>query len=344
METQFQVRHKRGPLEEGRGSLSYSQVMREAYPGSVYYYTTRPYRVYRVNVHRRTVEVRNEKKYTTKAQTLPTLVFPNLSAGNVFAGKRFGDLLAIESTLQVREAIIGYKERRRPTELSVAYPLDPTGSIYFDLPRFTRNFFTTGVTFTHPALRRSNVKSDVIAQLLFDVFLMVLPFERRDIHFASDKYRVQRGAVEENARFIAIYDQTYGSLRLSSRILEERIMQEIVNKASIITNHYREEGAWDNVSETALALDEILSCLDRIPEAVTGDLMPESPDHGDNVVRIILPGSKGLNIRSHNEEFFVGARFLQPADQRAGIPGAGDGTGESEQSRHENHFAYHISH
>ncbi|PIP08586.1 MAG: hypothetical protein COX51_03745 [Syntrophobacteraceae bacterium CG23_combo_of_CG06-09_8_20_14_all_50_8] len=312
VEIQFQVKHKRGALEEARGSLSYSQLMREAYPGSVYYYTTRPYRVCRVNVHRRMVEVRHEKKYTTKAQMLPTLVFPNLSAGNVFVGKRFGELIAVEATLQIRESIIGYKERRGPNELSCLYPLDPTGNIYFDFPRFTRNFFTTGVTFTHPAMKQPSVKNEVIAQILFEAFLMVLPLERRDIHFAADRYRVQRGLIEEGAKFVAIYDQTYGSLRLSSRILEDRTLQEILEKINIIMKLRQEEGSLDKYSETAAVLDQILACLHQSPEIVSIDTSPDPSDIAGHAVRVILPGSKGLNIRNNNEEFFVEDVFYSP--------------------------------
>jgi len=72
VDAQFQVKHKRGPVEESRGSLSYSQLMREAYPGAVYYYMTKPYRVYRVRTYARLVEVRHEKRYTTKPSMLPT--------------------------------------------------------------------------------------------------------------------------------------------------------------------------------------------------------------------------------------------------------------------------------
>ncbi len=312
VEIQFQIKYKRGHLEEARGSLSYSQLMREAYPGGVYYYTTRPYRVCRVNVHRRMVEVRHEKKYTTKAQMMPTLVFPNLSEGNVLVSKRFGELIAVESPLQIRESIIGYKERRGPNETLCSYPLDPTGSVYFDLPRFTRNFFTTGITFTHPAMNQKNVKNELIAQILFEAFLMVLPFERRDIHFAADRYRVERGPIGEGAKFVAIYDQTYGSLRLSSRILEDRTLQEISGKMSIITKLRQEEGSLDKHSETAEALNRILACLQQHPETISIGATSDPSDSTSDAINIILPGSKGLNIRNNNEEFFVENVFYSP--------------------------------
>lgn len=312
VELQFQVKQKRGAVEEARGSLSYSQLMREAYPGGVYYYTTRPYRVCRVNIHQRTVEVRQEKKYTTKAQMIPTLVFPNLSEGNIFIGKRFGELISVESPLQIRESIVGYKERRGPNETSFSYPLDPTGSAYFDLPRFTRNFFTTGVTFTHPAMNRKNVRNELIAQMLFEAFLMVHPFERRDIHFAADRYRVERGPINEGAKFVAIYDQTYGSLRLSSRILEEQTLRGIQEKMNVVMKIRQEEGNLEKDSETAVAIGEILACLDEMPERFSVGKEDTPAGIDSDAVRVILPGSKGLNIRNNNEEFFVEDVFYSP--------------------------------
>ena len=312
VELQFQVKQKRGAVEKARGSLSYSQLMREAYPGGVYYYTTRPYRVCRVNFHRRIVEVRQERKYTTKAQMIPTLVFPNLSEGNVFVGKRFGELIAVESPLQIRESIIGYKERRGPNETSCSYPLDPTGSAYFDLPRFTRNFFTTGVTFSHPAMNRKNVKNELIAQMLFEGFLMVHPFERRDIHFAADRYRVERGPIAEGARFVAIYDQTYGSLRLSSRILEDHTLRGIQEKVNVVMKIRQEEGSLEKDSETAVAMGEILACLGEMPESFSVGRENTPADMDGDAVRVVLPGSKGLNLRNNNEEFFVEDVFYSP--------------------------------
>lgn len=323
VEIQFQVKQKRGAFEEARGSLSYSQLMREAYPGGIYYYTTRPYRVCRVNVHQRVVEVRHEKKYTTKAQMIPTLVFPNLSEGNVFVGKRFGELIAVESSLQIRESIIGYKERRGPNETSYMYPLDPAGNIYFDFPRFTRNFFTTGVTFTHPAMKRPNVKNDVIARILFEVFLMVLPVERRDIHFSADRYRVERGPIEEGAKFVAIYDQTYGSLRLSSRILEERTLHGILEKMAAIMKLRSEEGYLEEDSETAAVLGEIMACLEQTPEIIPIGTTPAPEVNSGRLVKVILPGSKGLNLRSNNEEYFVENVFYSPNYQGLAYRGYG---------------------
>lgn len=161
-------------------------------------------------------------------------------------------------------------------------------------------------------MNRTNVKNELIAQILFEAFLMVLPFERRDIHFAADRYRVERGPIGEGAKFVAIYDQTYGSLRLSSRILEDRTLQEIPDKMTIITKLRQEEGYLDKHSETAEALNRILACLQQHPETISIGATSDPSDSTSHAISIILPGSKGLNIRSNNEEFFVENVFYSP--------------------------------
>jgi DEAD/DEAH box helicase domain-containing protein len=49
IDVQYKVECRQGPNLRHLGSLSYSQVMREAYPGAVYYYQTRAFRIYRLN-------------------------------------------------------------------------------------------------------------------------------------------------------------------------------------------------------------------------------------------------------------------------------------------------------
>ncbi|GBD38495.1 ATP-dependent RNA helicase SrmB [bacterium HR37] len=309
VDIQFRVKHKKGPIEESLGSLSYGQLMREAYPGAVYYYTTKPYRVYRVKVYSKLIEVRTEKRYTTKPLMLPTLVFPNFTSGNVYLARKYGDLIAVECNLQIREIIVGFKERRGPNEFTVNYPLDPSLNLYFDQSRFTRNYFTTGVVFTHPIFNQPKIRCDIIANLLFEAFLMVIPFERRDIYFANDKHRVKSGSINEGDKFVCIYDQTYGSLRLSSRILEEYILKQVVEKTVELAQH---DESLDIDHETIKALEEILASLSKVPIEISFDSEKELPSETNRFVRVIMPGSKGLNVKENNEEFFVEGVFFSP--------------------------------
>jgi DEAD/DEAH box helicase domain-containing protein len=312
VDVQFQVEHKVGPQKNFLGFLSYSQLIREAYPGAVYYYTTKPYRVYRVRIHSRLVEVRNEKRYTTKPKMLPTLVFPNLTSGNVYINRRYGDLIAVECNLQIRETIVGFKERRGPNEDTVDYPLDPSSGIYFDQPRFTRNYFTTGVVLSHPVFNSSKVSADIIANILFRAFLMTIPFDRRDIHFASDRYRVKMGPVNEGDRFISVYDQTYGSLRLSGRIFEKKIFKQVLEKLDNVLKLVQHDESLNKELDTIKGLKQVLDSLSEPPVDFSFDAEIGSSLDTNRFEKIIMPDSKGLDVKKNNEEFFVEDVFYSP--------------------------------
>lgn len=310
VESQFRIEFKSGPEQRQLGSLSYGQLMREAYPGAIYYYTGKPYRIYRVNVHTKVAHARREKAYSSKSQMLPTLVFPNLTPDNIFKSSCCGELLAVECNLQVRESICGYKERRGSSENVVPYPVAVDG-IYLNQPRFTRNYFTSGVVLTHPALNAEKVDCDLLAQLIFEAFLMIVPFERRDINSAVDKHRVTRGPVREGDKFIALYDQTYGSLRLSGRILEDDVLKRTFEVAAELLDAQEITEASE---ATRAAMSAMASCF--VGEAAEYSFAAE-PSAADSATyeTVILPGSRGINTMRNNEEFEVEAVFFSPLIQ-----------------------------
>lgn len=309
VESQFKVEYRDGPYIQFLGSLSYSQLMREAYPGAIYYYITRPYRVIRVNCHTKNIQVRREKRYTSQPIELPKQIFPNMSEGNIYKASRYGQMIVIECNLQVRESICGFKERRGPNEITFNYPLRGAEiNVYFDMSRFTRNYFTTGVVVTHQCLNGKNVDCNIIATLLYEAFLLVIPFERRDLNFAYDKHRKQRGEIESGSRFISIFDHTYGSLRLSGRFMEKDILQKITKKALEIA---ADNNIVEVNQETYDAIKTIYeSSLEEIEEL---KFEKEGTLSGlDKHERIIFPNSKGINVSRNNEEFEIKDVFFSP--------------------------------
>lgn len=318
VESQFLVEYKQGPEQRPLGSLSYAQVMREAYPGAVYYYTSEPYRVYRVLQREKKILVRKEAFYTTRPQALPTLVFPNLSAGNVYRAVRFRTLLVVDCGLQIREAVCGYKERRGPTELVQPYPIpfDKTG-ISFALERFTRNYFTTGVILTHPLLGEPSVDSELCAALMYEAFLNLAPFERQDLSFGTDRHRVDRGPVKQGQTFIAIYDSTYGSLRLAAKLLEGDLLVRTARHACELA---RTAALVEASSPTCRALETLAEELETA--GVPLEFEPETPARiGEGRVRVLLPGSRGLHSRLNNEEFEVDKVIYSPKLQSVAYVG-----------------------
>lgn len=313
VESQFEV-HMRSKRDiQRKGNLSYGQVMREAYPGAVYYYTTIPYRVTAVYQRTRQVIVRPERRYTTRPRMLPIRVFPNFSE-EVFGTRKFGDAILVECPIQVREVVTGVIERRGPTEIIFPYPIASAG-VKFNLDQFVRNYFSTGVLLFHPSLPSSESERQILADAAYECFLMQIPFERQDIRAATGVVRTDWGPISEGMPFITFYDQVYGSLRLSGRLLDREVAERVFEKVVDL-------GSTDSL----LRLDEpILACATQIAKDIsTGVEMRvvlcepsyESETSGTRYIAVLAPGSVGVNLSRKNEDFYVDSVFLSPGGLR----------------------------
>ena len=311
VESQFQVELKQGPELRSLGSLSHGQVLREAYPGAIYYYTGQPFRVCKILQQSKKILVRKESHYTTKPLALPTLIFPNLSHGNVHLGLQYGELTAIECNLQVREVIVGYRERRGSSEFNVQYPLSfADTSIAFEIPRFTRNYFTTGIVITHPVLSVQGIKAEAVAKMIYEAFLSMVPFERQDVGVASDKHRADRGPITQGHHFIALHDQTYGSLRLSGRLLEDRVFRNVLEAAVRLGET---GGLKADDPLTFGALVDLHAAATQPVNSIKFDVDSATDEGTVGFVEVVMPGSKGLDTRHNNEEFAVEKVFYSPS-------------------------------
>jgi DEAD/DEAH box helicase domain-containing protein len=233
---------------------------------------------------------------------LPTNVFPNLTQGNLLQGKYIGNLLIIESQLQVREAIIGYTETQGSKKINFQYPTNGENSIFYDQKYFSRNFFTTGIIISHPVFNNAVVSLDKLCGILYEAFLMIVPFERRDIACAYDRHRQTRALlnIDEDSKFVAIYDRTYGSLRLTSRIFSNSVFLETLKKALEISifDEYKEIN-----NETKEVLKILLDELQN--EESTVEDNSEKPIIDSNLVKILLPNSHGLILLADNTEYII---------------------------------------
>ena len=355
VESQFKVERRDGPNVSSMGSLSFAQLMREAYPGAVYYYATMPYRVTRVNVKSKTVTVRREKRFTTKPQKTLPAVFPRLSPGGVFAASRQGGLISMEASLLVRESIRGVIEQRGRSETPYPYPLAREMGFFQDQPYFSRNYFTTGVVILHPALglgtgssadgvsagqevpapevsgHAGAVNLETMAGLVYEAFLLRIPFERQDIGFAADRLRVTREPYFQKGQlFLTVYDQTYGSLRLSTRLLEPGALAQVLAEAALLSMRPANGSGKANAAVTGALVEMARTAFDVPQQAMAfgGESANEQRDPA-RWERVVMPGSKGLMIRT-NEEFMVLGILNTPVGiSYEGTPASMEGSGAS---------------
>lgn len=329
VESQFKVERRDGPNVSSMGSLSFGQLMREAYPGAIYYYATIPYRVTKVNVKAKVVTVRREKRYTTQPQRMLPAVFPRLSPGGVYSAIQQDALIGLETNLLVRESIRGVVEQRGRTETIYPYPLAREWGFYQEQPFFSRNYFTTGVVLSHPALAAEGVNIEAAAAILYEAFMLTIPFERQDIGYAADHFRVQRGTyITEEQPFIAIFDQTYGSLRLSTRLLAQGMLAQVLGEAFLLARRQENLVSSPATMEAlkAMARDAFVSPLQQLGFRKDNSGADRDPLYWE---RVVVPGSKGLMVRT-NEEFHVVRILTTPAGlSYEGIPASMVGSGAS---------------
>lgn len=305
---QFTVKCGRGHFVTKLGTLTFAQVLREAYPGAAYWHAGRAYRVRSVQVNRRMVLVDNCRQVFTKPRTLPPVIQPDLTPEVVLNWRLYGSMTVVETALQARECVSGFRERRGSAERDAQYPLlenDPSGVAYAN-DRFCRHIESTGVLLSHPALSDDTVRISEIAAVIEEAYLRLVPIERQDLAAGSGRIRSDRRGLQRGDRFIALYDRTYGSLRLSSHLAEESTLRDVLQRALTL-------------GEAGLVSDPItLEALRALAGGAmeTGrqvaDLDPivASPSTSA-LVQVIRPGTPGVH-RANGATFHVESVFYAP--------------------------------
>lgn len=338
VEVQFRVQ-LRGPNLERRGQLSYGQVLREAYPGAVYYYMARPYRVVQVHTHRREIIVRPEHQYFTRPLMPPATVYPALHHEATKRAEQRGDAVLVETDLQIREQVVGFEERRGGRRLRMAYPIasrDVRGLSY-TRRTFARTFFTTGVLLRHPVFEEPLVVADAVAEAIYEALLLVVPFDRRDLGFATGTLRLDGLTLRRGQRFLCLYDQTYGSLRLSGRLLDPDVFPEVFRRlpdaGRVVVRNLAPEPDLEADEDQSIVSDpwielkrqatwEAILTLSGLADTPSASILTpfaggaEVAAASDRLRRVIRPGSSGLALHHDNDEFVVERVFFHPEGLR----------------------------
>lgn len=210
LRTGIEPNFKIASQQQSLGDVSFSQLLREAYPGAVYYYMARPYRIASVNYRGREVLAHQEKRYTTRPVT-QVMVFPDLLGGLHRLSVGAGGFIA-EAEMQVSERVTGFKEKRGPNETTNNYGV---GSSYAQRP-IQRFIKTTGVCWFFP---EDAVMSDEVGSRVMEAFCREFAVQPRDL--GVGRFHVQESPLGTGPlQGICIFDATHGSLRLTERLGE----------------------------------------------------------------------------------------------------------------------------
>jgi DEAD/DEAH box helicase domain-containing protein len=271
---------------EGRhtslGTISFPQLLREAYPGAIYRYMARPFRIISVNNRTREILASPEASYTTKPIS-QVMVFPDLVTGlhRLMTGE---SSFVAEAEMQVSERVVGFKEKRGFSETTHAYAV---GSPYAQRP-LTRFIKTTGVCWYFP---EDLVMSDAVAARILETFCRQFAIQPREIgmgRFQSNQSPIGVGPVKG----VCIFDGTHGSLRLTERLGEN--FKEVVSIARDVTDAEIVDGR-PSPLRIALGIFEGLTRFLQTKIEGFRQLQQTSPE-GDAWLEVVAPGETALHI------------------------------------------------
>ncbi|WP_304595825.1 DEAD/DEAH box helicase [Alicyclobacillus sendaiensis] len=315
VERRFVVERQEMPDIERLGDLSFSQLMREAYPGAIYRYMGRGYRVTQIFYSTGKVIVRREKQYHTRPYVVPPRIFPQMDRPGTKV-YQCGHGVLIESDILVDEMVTGFVEQRGRARYPFDYPIQnhpDLRGVRWDRPVFQRRYVTHGISFYHPDLRESEMM-EALMGLLLDAYAAVVPFETQDVNVGIGKVtRSANPVLPSDVKMVTLYDRVYGSLHLAARILEPGVLERVADQmdAYLRTEFWRQldpkvhlvGASWTN------SLREPLVMLGGQAEAAVSG---ETEHNGESRVRVILPGSIGY-VEHEGKPFLVKAVFFKPA-------------------------------
>ncbi len=284
IEKNFNVREPRGPLDLSLGTLAYSQALREAYPGAIYYYMARPYRVFQFKYRTGEIRVRKERRWTTQP-ILQNMVFPKFPGG-VLNIRRSDTGFVAEAEVQVSERVVGFTEQRGPNKIDNPYG---QGSPYAQRP-VSRFFETTGVCWYFP---QRAVLSEAVAQWVLKAFCAVCGIQERDLGVGT--FHAKPSSIwDAPCQGVCIYDAVHGSLRLTKQLVDR--LEEVLQAALRLTEKLESRDV--TLEENLVLLQECVNAT--TPSAVS--IVEQAVENTGDWVTVIAPGQLAVHLGENGNE------------------------------------------
>lgn len=207
------------------GSLTYSQLLREAFPGALYRYMGRPYRVWNIKHAQGKVTVQKVRGYGITRPTSQTKVFPQF-ADDIYFLSRSESSFICECQVQVSLRLVGFVEQYGNNKKDVKYE---AGCSYSQKP-LTNYYDTTGVCFYFP---QEELQREALARYIAGAFCRICAVRDRDVgagmFVSANISPIGQGQIKG----LAVFDTTVGSLRLTRQLPDklEEIIQEAIRMA-----------------------------------------------------------------------------------------------------------------
>jgi DEAD/DEAH box helicase domain-containing protein len=283
-EPSFEIRQRQGI---GRiGTIGLQQAIREAYPGAVYLHLAKGYRVFewRNTAFSREIRVGATNAPAITRPLIRTFVNAAVERDGIISGHLRGGPEGFigEFQLQITERVEGYEERGQK-------------KLYRDLrqenPAMTakmRDFRTTGVVLrvSTPWFTESGLKQR-IADALKAIIYREYSISPRDVNVvATNVAQIQGGKRLAISDAIAVFDATYGSLRLTEPVFNDfpALLDRLERAAELVGGR----------NEAPLPLEvvhRLREWFDQLSEQAPS-IGSDADIPADGWLRVLAPGSR----------------------------------------------------
>ena len=243
---------------DSMGEVSQSQALRECYPGGTYYHNMRPYYIARWvtrTMQQPYIGVRNGTPGRSTRPRITTWLNSTITVQDVLDNHflKGEDGFLSECQMMITERVEGFTDQAG--EFHSYRELQQTNE---NMKSRSRNFRTTGVVLCveHDWFASATVRGQ-FSEVLRDVFAHRCSLSPRDIGSTWTNISLVDGDGQQRGRrCLAIFDQTYGSLRFTEQLYVEfdSILDQVLRAVTV-----------DSESEA-----DMVKVVERILEVVAG--------------------------------------------------------------------------
>lgn len=232
IEKSYQVICHQLPPNQQLGTLTYTQLLREAFPGAIYRYLTKPYRISEIkHSDSKVISYKMKMGIGKTTPTVQTMVFPEFNDSIYFIRKSETAFIA-ECRVQVSERVTGFTEHWGKNKKEVIY--EPKNE-YAQKPLY--NLFNTTAVCFYFSDEQLQITLKNLARYIGLSFCKICSIQDNDIGYSI--FSSQLSPLNNfPIKGFAIYDSVMGSLRLTKQIPSR--LDEILTEAIRMSNEENE--------------------------------------------------------------------------------------------------------
>ena len=300
-EVNFQI--KMNSSGDSFGEVSQLQALRECYPGATYLHLAKTYEVaaWHTNSFESFIRVKRGIPGRSTRPRIRTWINAGIAPAEILENHiiRSENGFLVECQMQITERVEGYTDGRTNQfhsyqELQQRNP---------NMRARSRNFRTSGVVFcVEHDWFRGTVKQ-AFADRLREVFVREYSIAPQDIGSAASNIAIRNsdgGGLKD--RCIAIYDETYGSLRLTERLY--------LHFARILDRLWR--GLGDDEDDLRTVTSQLRDEISRFAELTVGSTAQEPSEVAPAPTGSILVFTKGSRVCFQAGQMAVEVEIIQP--------------------------------